>query len=168
MPLLSILRSSLLKPIKGVFGASLLILCSMTVQADDKLQAAEPQWLMAKYDLNGDARITQQEITHKKLALFNRMDRNGSGDVSFSEYENMDQSKRQALLKARFLKLDDNHDGLVSQEEYASFLGMFASIDANGDGALSPHEMTQDEAKQSKEDNQYCLLWLCVRTSLDW
>ena len=152
--------------LKGFFTSASLSTVFMCFSATAVAQSedAEP-WLLAKYDLNGDATITQQEVTYKKQMLFNRMDTNQDGDVSFDEYESMDHAKRQALLKSRFSKLDEDHDGKVSQAEYASYLGMFSSIDVNGDGTLSKDEVGSTEKMEAKVTR--CLLWLCVRTSLD-
>lgn len=122
-------------------------------------------WILAKYDLNGDEKITQAEVSQKKQLLFSRMDTNQDGDITFQEYQTTDQNRREALLKVRFSKLDDNHDGQVSEKEYASFMGMFNSFDSNGDGTLSEAEVglqTEADAKITR-----CLLWFCLRTNLD-
>jgi len=132
-------------------------------QAEGDYQSTD-QWLLAKYDLNGDTRITEQEVSDKKQRLFTRMDTDKSGGVSVIEYEQMDIAKRQALLKARFNKLDENSDGSVSAAEYGSFMGMFRSIDSNGDGTLTAMEM--GGAQVARTQATRCFLWLCVRGSL--
>ncbi|GLS27615.1 hypothetical protein GCM10007877_33340 [Marinibactrum halimedae] len=141
----------------------------MTFSISPFSQAEEPSWILAKYDLNGDEQITAEEITSKKLRVFRFMDDDQDGGVSFTEYSKSDADRRQALLKARFLKLDFNHDGFITDEEYSSYLGMFASIDSDGDGSLSASEMRDLESLGEKkgEDEKYCLLWLCFRTDLD-
>lgn len=121
-------------------------------------------WLLAKYDLNGDDKITQEEIARKRQTLFSRMDANEDGDISFEEYQLTDQARRAALLKARFNKLDEDHNGQVSEAEYASFLGMFNSFDSNGDGALTSQEVELKPAEGAQVTR--CLLWFCLRTDL--
>ena len=121
-------------------------------------------WLLAKYDLNGDDKITQEEIARKRQALFSRMDTNEDGDISFEEYQLTDQARRAALLKARFNKLDEDHNGQVSEAEYASFLGMFNSFDSDGDGALTSQEVQLQPSQGAKVTR--CLLWFCLRTDL--
>jgi Ca2+-binding EF-hand superfamily protein len=122
-------------------------------------------WLLAKYDANGDARITQREVTNKKLNLFTRMDSDNNGGISFEEYERTDAVKRQALLKSRFVKLDINHDGLVTQDEYSSYMGMFSSIDRDGDGTLTAQEIGVEQAAPTQVS--HCLLWFCIRRELN-
>lgn len=119
-------------------------------------------WLLAKYDLNGDTVISQEEITAKKLDIFRLMDLNTSGGVSFDEYEQIDAARRNMLLKARFNKLDQDKNGEVTEAEYSSFLGQFSSIDANGDGMLDSQEIMPTE-----EHETHCFYWFCLRLDKD-
>ena len=126
-------------------------------------------WLLAKYDADGDQVITLEEISVRREKRFGRVDVDADGLVSFDEYQSLDVQKRELLLKARFDKLDLNHDGEVSAEEYSSYLGSFDRFDSNGDGRLTQQEMgpRQVAAVKKAGDDSLCLLWVCVRTSLD-
>ncbi len=148
---------------------TLILIYSATAPAASDEFGPSQEWLMVKYDLNGDASITQNEVIVKKQSLFNRMDANSDGEVTFGEYETMDKAKRSMLLHARFAKLDSNNDGRVSDSEYGSYLGRFESIDSNGDGTVSraeigvkPEDQDQD---QDQEQSTHCLMWFCVRSS---
>ncbi len=152
-----------------LINAMYVVICALGAvgvnAADDDFDYHGNNWLLAKYDLNGDARITQDEITSKKLNIFRHMDNDGDGGVSFDEYENMDSAKRFALLKSRFAKLDSDHDGRVSEDEYCSYMGLFADIDSNGDGTLTSDEMNPQEEHEAQVTR--CLWWFCLRTEAD-
>ncbi len=150
------------KPLTHLFRFTLV--CALALTSIHSLAQETAPWLLAKYDLNGDAKITQAEVAQKKQLLFSRMDSDKNGDISFAEYQLTDQARRQALLQARFNKLDEDHNGQVSEQEYASFLGMFNSFDSNGDGSLTSQEvaLTPENGAQITR----CLLWFCLRTDL--
>ena len=160
-------KGEVMKRLIGVITLSLVAVTAAGSRADSDNAAVDAQnenWLLAKYDANGDARITQDEVSTKKLNIFRHMEVDGDGGVSFNEYESMDSAKRQALVKSRFLKLDSDQDGRVSQGEYSSYMGMFASIDSNGDGTLTENEMSVSETPEAHVT--HCLLWLCLRTKM--
>ena len=126
---------------------------------------AQGSWLLSKYDLNGDSRITEDEVVLKRLNIFRYLDANKDTSVSFSEYVLADKARRNNLLKARFSKIDGDGDGLVSESEYSSFLGLFSSIDLNADGVLNHAELNQSDSTGAPND--YCMLWFCFRTQLE-
>ena len=149
---------------KVVTGSVALMLWSLSVAVAEEGFNTQENWLLAKYDLNGDVRITQNEITSKKRNIFKHMDGDSDGGVSFEEYENMDVAKRQALLRSRFNKLDVDKDGRLTEAEYTKYMGMFDSIDSDGDGALTSVEMGVGQVETS---DTHCLLWFCFRSSID-
>ncbi|WP_317930598.1 hypothetical protein [Halioxenophilus sp. WMMB6] len=141
--------------------ATVSLFSSITFAADDS-QTTRSSWLLAKYDQNGDSRITAEEIALKKHKVFRVMDGDGDGDVDVGEYLHSDAKRREAILKARFDKLDLDHNGKISDSEYSSFLGLFASIDDDGDGHLSASEMSAATPEPSYETR--CLWVFCLRT----
>lgn len=151
-----------------VVCAFLLLSGAAAVQANEAGTGSD-LWLLAKYDTNGDQVITMDEISVRREKLFARLDVDADGLVSFAEYQSLDVQKRELLLKARFDKLDLDHDGEVSAEEYSSYLGSFDRFDTDGDGRLTQQEMTERRvaAVEKSAGDTRCLLWLCVRTSLD-
>lgn len=160
------MKPSIMKSLTSVvciptIALALLVGISFSVNAQE-LSQSDHRWLLAKYDLNGDDTITAEEITSKKLRVFQFMDSNKDGAVSVDEYIVSDAQRRETLLKARFDKLDLDHDGIIDGEEYTSYFGLFASIDGDGDGNL-----TESEVKAAQSDVEYktrCLWVLCVRT----
>ncbi len=149
----------------------LLPLCSLFFLptgsfGDAATGASQDHWLLAKYDLNGDTRITQNEISSKKLNIFRYMDGDQDGSVSLEEYQTMDATKRAALLKSRFYKLDEDQDGYITEAEYSNYMGLFESIDSDGDGVVTATEMGMDTSSAQTYVTT-CVWRFCYRSELD-
>lgn len=151
-----------------VLGA---VLAAVNVAAaEEAMVDSTEMWLLAKYDMNGDQVISMSEITNKRDKMFGYMDDDADGIVSFDEYQGLDVRRRQQLLKARFNKLDIDHDNQLSADEYRSYLGSFGAIDSNGDGRITQNEIlppTEVNAPVAATPATRCLLWVCVRTQLN-
>ncbi len=148
----------------GWLGGLLTTLLHAPLWADEINDDQGANWLLDKYDLNGDEQITRAEVASKRLNIFKHMDANSDGGIDFSEYETMDAAKRQALLKSRFSKVDEDLDGQISQAEYSHYLGMFTRIDSNRDGRLTRTEMAMPEQAETYVNR--CLWVLCLRTKI--
>ena len=146
---------------------AVLLLCGLSLcivtNASDYNVNSDGQWLIAKYDLNGDTQITATEVSTKRESIFQYMDADSDGDVSFNEYSTLDSIKRKAVLKTRFNKLDLNQDGYITQSEYRSYIGHFNTMDSNGDGKVTRQELNKNNSDKSIKAT-HCLLWFCVRT----
>jgi hypothetical protein len=172
-----------LRILKSRFALSALLLAGMamviasqSIQADEMSYGvgtkAADQWLMAKYDTNGDSVISAGEISQKRERMFSAMDDNGDGIVSLDEYELLDIKKRALIVKARFTKLDKNGDGQLTDDEYVSYYGSFGALDLDGDGKITSAEMRLDPKASAAPTLQAsadpkCFLWLCVRASVN-
>jgi len=138
-------------------------------QADKPTPSSSKNWLMAKYDHNGDHVISLNEINKKRQSYYAVIDRDQDGLLSFDEYQKVDMLKRQSALASQFKRLDINNDGLVNSKEYSAYQGDFDRLDLNNDGKITSSEMTSSprvtngalkEASLTK-----CLLWFCFRRS---
>jgi Ca2+-binding EF-hand superfamily protein len=87
--------------------------------------------------------LQQRRLEHKQERL-KAMDSNGDGQISKQEY--LAYQSKQA--DARFGRLDQNHDGILSADEldndrrhgYHGGKGLFRKLDSNGDGVISQDE----------------------------
>lgn len=144
--------------------SSILYSISFSALADSPRTA---DWLLAKYDQDGDQAISIEEISQKRERAFSLMDADQDGDVSLAEYAQMDALKREQILRARFSKLDTNQDGHVSTEEYRAYSGSFDRFDQDRNGIITAAEIQAKPAKVASQDDTKCLLWFCLKTKLD-
>jgi Ca2+-binding EF-hand superfamily protein len=91
----------------------------------------------------------------KRAEIFKRFDKNGDGQIQRSEMKPPERPDGDKRFFPRIHELDSNKDGKVTFEEFekGEFAGrmpkdrlgeFFGKLDRNGDGELSPADMSQD------------------------
>ena len=89
-------------------------------------------------DLNGDGRISRDEVPERMGRLFGRLDANGDGFIDEDELEGMASGTR----VERFLERDEDGDGRVSRDEVPEQMReRFERIDSNHDGYIDREEL---------------------------
>jgi len=114
---------------------------------------------MARADGDGDGRVSKAEYIARADARFARMDKNGDGQLSADEMaprremaaapaapagtDTATPAPAAPMRSRMFERLDSNHDGMVSRDEYRAQVAVrFDRLDTNHDGFLDQSEMT--------------------------
>jgi Ca2+-binding EF-hand superfamily protein len=117
--------------------AGTLIVGAMAVNAGDDRPFRKP-------DLNGDGKITTDEVVQQSTERFMVMDLNSDGYVTRDEIDEFRAQMREKMTgsrKDRFSLADTNGDGKVSKAEIsAASLEKVKSLDEDGDGEISRSE----------------------------
>jgi hypothetical protein len=100
---------------------------------------------------DGDGSISSSAHAAGAQKRFETMDANGDGKVTAAEIgashgaESVAWSKQRMSAAEKIKQLDTNKDGALTAEEYAAgSQRMFTTLDVDGDGYLSPAEMSVD------------------------
>lgn len=116
-----------------------------------------PMFDFARYDADGDGKVTQDEIRAARAAEATALDANADGKISAEELVAQEmatvQAGIEARVKARVAAQDSDGDGLLSAAELADRpmpMMVFERMDADNDGAISAEEMTA--AKDRMQD----------------
>ena len=105
--------------------------------------------MVEKFDLNGDSAISLAEIESHKSQMFSDADIDGSGGITFDEFNafaEAEKARREAERRQRrFERLDANGDGTISADEHANVKPgrlerMFDLVDENNDGIITLEE----------------------------
>ena len=78
------------------------------------------EWLARKYDSNQDGVIAQDEFDGP-AELFERLDRDGDGDLKADDFDWSDRSpflRQQGLANQLFARIDSSSNGRISAEEW--------------------------------------------------
>jgi Ca2+-binding EF-hand superfamily protein len=129
-----------------VATAAVLLLSSCVVLAQGREGAA-----LEQADANHDGKVTKQEYTDARAALFARMDRNGDGFIDDADSREGSNERGQRAATALRGRIDTNGDGKVSKEEFVNApTMMFDKFDANKDGVLDAQELEAARAAAGK------------------
>ena len=97
-------------------------------------QRAEFEATFARFDRNGDGRITRDEFP-LDVTFFDRLDLNRNGVLTRSEIERAIPNR--AALEQQVGAYDRNGDGVITRDEFPGDAATFARLDRNRDGVLS-------------------------------
>jgi hypothetical protein len=115
--------------------------------AEPKAPAASP--LLAQLDANHDGKITRSEWKGNDVS-FSMLDKNGDGVLTADELAPSvpaDPGPSPEAVRARqekiFRWMDANHDGRVAKAEWRGEAAQFARLDRNHDGVVTLEEYVQ-------------------------
>jgi len=127
-----------------VTGAAILVLgmTSVTVQAG---QGHGKGRFMKFFDTNKDGVVNMAEFETAAAKRFERMDADGSGELSREEFREHIRNRRHERKQKHFERMDTNGNGSVERAEFfahkqARAERKFARMDKNGDGSVSKQE----------------------------
>jgi hypothetical protein len=90
-------------------------------------------------DANHDGKVTRQEFTDARAALFARLDRNSDGFVDDADGGGRQGGQRAAAIRDR---LDGNDDGKISKDEFLNAPSLlFSRFDADKNDVLDAKEL---------------------------
>ncbi len=102
---------------------------------------------LSNSDLNGDGRVSRDELPERLGRLFERIDENGDGFIDADERERMESRfggmASEAFVR-RLLERDQDGDGCVRQDELPERMrGRFDRMDSNHDGCIDGVELEE-------------------------
>ena len=107
-----------------------------------------PPTMFERLDTNNDGKVTFNEFMMWREAQFNRLDTNNDGRLSRHEVAAGNRRFDRKLMK-KFNQNDTNQDQTLSREEFQqASRRRFLNLDANRDGNLSQNELIAAQAEQ--------------------
>lgn len=152
---------------KGAVDAADLAASPVALQRDEKIATA----LVKHMDASGKGYISQDDVVAAAQARFARMDKNGDGKLTPDELTapghharaklaSTDaaasnpqwQQKRAAFKQTYFDRIDTNHDGVITQDEYiAAATTRFNKADSTGSGELTAQQIASSPRTVARE-----------------
>jgi hypothetical protein len=123
-----------------------LAAASFAMPATAQMMGRDPAAMLDKADTDHDGRISRAEFVAARAGSFAKMDRNGDGAVSRSDFGRLLKLRPQAgdRLDMMIAEMDANHDGKITQAEViAAPTLLFDRADADHDGFIDQAELAR-------------------------
>jgi Ca2+-binding EF-hand superfamily protein len=152
---------------KGAVDAADIAASPIALQRDEKIATA----IVKHMDKSGKGYISQDDVVAAAQARFARMDKNGDGKLTPDEltapghgararFASADaaasnpqwQQKRAEFKQKYFDRIDANHDGVITQDEYiAAAIAHFNKVDSNGSGEITAQQIASSPRMVKRE-----------------
>lgn len=114
-----------------------------------------PVGMLLRYDFNHDGSITRAEMEKGLREDFAKADTDHDGVLSEDEVRAVNEKRWADDASAASPLVDWDHDGIIDFDEFAAApRSLFAQMDANGDGVLSPQELHPAPAAEPRRPPQ--------------
>lgn len=100
-------------------------------------------------DVDGDGKVSRDEMLDKVSKKFDEMDVDGDGYVTEAEVKEQMKAKM-------FARADKDGDGVVSEDEFRGPKEIFEKIDADESGDLTQEELEAAHEKRRAERKEKC------------
>lgn len=114
--------------------------------------------LVKHLDTGGNGYVTRDEFVAAAKTRFAKLDRNGDDKLTPDELGPMHRGKEPAAKHAefagrRFERLDTNHDGVVTLDEYtAAAIVRFKALDSAGNGRVTADEIANSPSAHERAE----------------
>jgi len=152
---------------KGSIDAADIAASPVTLQRDEKIATA----IVKHVDTSGKGYITQDDVVAEAQARFAKLDKNGDGKLTPDEltapgahararFASVDastsnpqwQQKRAEMKQKYFDRIDTNHDGVITQDEYiAAATARFNKADTSGSGEITAQQIASSPRMVKRE-----------------
>ena len=109
--------------------------------------------LLEQYDTDGDAALSQAELSEARAAQLRTHDADGNGTLNLEEYQALWLEAMREQMVDRFQRHDDDGNGEVTVEEFnEDFARLIERRDRNNDGVLNSEDLRRPERGRSERD----------------
>jgi Ca2+-binding EF-hand superfamily protein len=146
------IHKTMIRTLAAMVVASLALSATAgTAHAQEpEARQAGGQWLLQRFDADGDGRVTLEEFQAAGEARFATLDADGDGRISAEEFAAARPEGRRAgrpqadenRPRRGLARMDADGDGYVSKAEFeAARMARFNALDANGNGVIDADEI---------------------------